>query len=106
MNTPSSAMNERGGEMKGRSSAMNTPSPAMNDRRGHRLQFAYGRDTLRCLLELRVEEREERLPVALGRGGVVRRGVAQDPAVPGGVCLDLVVDARLGEGLFEPGLDT
>src|SRR5262245_53928723 len=55
-------------------------------------------------LQLRVEQGDEGLPVALGGGRVVGGRVAKDPAVLGGIGFDGVVDAGLRERVLEASL--
>ena len=55
-------------------------------------------DYFRGALERRVEEREQRLIVAVGSLSVEHGGVARYPAVFGGIGLDHILDACLGQG--------
>ena len=70
-------------------------------RSGRRARIACTSATTRSELERRVEQGEERLPVALGGFRVVDGRVTKDPAVLGRVGLDRVVDAALGERSLE-----
>ena len=55
----------------------------------------------RSALQRRIEQRQHGLPMALAGGDVVDGKVGEHPAVAGGIGLDFVVDAGVGQRFLE-----